>query len=422
MLKIDIGLIKDALDIFDVTLNVSAKNSLQSIFKTKLSSNEAIQERQQILKCFRINYVLFKQYHYPLIHQREVFLNLEQNKFTNILSFENPLKKLNSNKQLAQDLKGKAIQFIHFFDFYYQTYLRSFDSSQFPDLYKSKYQQFVSYLNSFNLEEQKKRIIDKKFHLKETLEVVKIMETHYKNKQQQIFIDFFFEFEAFIAITNQSILYNFCFAETSESQVFIDNFYHPKLTKPVKNTLVNSNGVLLLTGANMAGKSTLLKSIGLCVYLHHLGLPIPATKAQIPFYNHIYIFLNNNDDLNSGYSYFMQEILNLKEVVVRCSNNETCFAIFDELFKGTNFEDAFAISQTTLNGLVKFNTSLFIISSHIHQLKQVVEKQQTIQPYYLECLIKDNHPQFTYELKKGFSDLKLGQILFNSEKLNTLFG
>ena len=116
----------------------------------------------------------------------------------------------------------------------------------------------------------------------------------------------------------------------------------------------------------------------------------------------------------------MQEVLNLKEVVLKCNDKQTCFALFDELFKGTNFEDALEISTTTLNGLHKFKNSFFAISSHIHQLKDRISDNNNIHTYYLECLINNGTPYFTYQLKKGFSDLKLGKIIFENEKLNDL--
>lgn len=252
------------------------------------------------------------------------------------------------------------------------------------------------------------------------MNILQIFQQHYIYNKQFAFIDFFAEFEAFISISKQTIKYQFQFPEIGENQLILEKFYHPKLKNAVTNSFSNSNGVLLLTGANMAGKSTFLKTLGICVYLSHLGFPIPAKEAKIPFYNQIYIFINNNDDLSSGYSYFMQEVLNLKEVVLKCSENETCFALFDELFKGTNFEDALEISKTTLNGLLKFTNSFFAISSHIHQLKDVTNAQKNIHTYYLECLINNGIPHFTYRLKKGFSDLKLGKIIFENEKLNEL--
>lgn len=94
--------------------------------------------------------------------------------------------------------------------------------------------------------------------------------------------------------------------------------------------------------------------------------------------------------------------------------------IFDELFKGTNFEDALEISKTTFLGLRKFTNSCFIISTHIHQLKEFTYINKDISTFYMECLLAENRPVFTFKLKEGFSDLKLGAIIFKNENLQQL--
>ena len=121
----------------------------------------------------------------------------------------------------------------------------------------------------------------------------------------------------------------------------------------------------------MSGKSTFLKSIGLCVYLAHLGIGIPASKAELPFLYHLSISINHNDDILNSYSHFMIELMRLKHVLVEATTNKKCFAVFDELFKGTNTEDAVQISSTTIKGLMNFPDCFFFISTHLHQLKEI---------------------------------------------------
>lgn len=419
-MKIEVAIIEDLFDIFNNTLNINAQNALKRILTTKLTNISAIKSQQQIVKCFIENNPLFMDYQYPILHFREVFLMIEQTNFNQIIAQKNPIKTLKSNKRILQTTKGKTTQLIFFLHFYYSNYLKDFDYKNFPSEYKERFIEFKNYFESFDLDFYQEKIRTKKFDVEDILNILQIFQQHYIYNKQFAFIDFFAEFEAFISISKQTIKYQFQFPKIGVNQLILEEFYHPKLKNAVTNSFSNSNGVLLLTGANMAGKSTFLKTLGICVYLSHLGFPIPAKEAKIPFYNQIYIFINNNDDLSSGYSYFMQEVLNLKEVVLKCSENQTCFALFDELFKGTNFEDALEISKTTLNGLLKFTDSFFAISSHIHQLKDVTNTQKNIHTYYLECLINNGIPYFTYRLKKGFSDLKLGKIIFENEKLNEL--
>lgn len=418
-MKIENDIITDVFDVFNATLNINAQNALKRIINNKLQSVEALKKQQQIIKCFIANFHLFTNYHYPILHYREVFFMIEQSNFGSILDQPKPLKILKSDKKF-QITKGKASQLIIFLHYYYTTYLKDFKFAEFPDDYKNQFNEFTAYFESFDLDYYQDKIRSKKLKADDVLAIIQIFQKHYTEGKQFPFIDFFAKFEAYISIAKQSLKHEFQFPEIIEKSITLTDFYHPKVKNPITNSFDNSNGVLLLTGANMAGKSTFLKSLGMCVYLAHLGFPVPAKEAKIPFYNEIYIFINNNDDLSNRYSHFMQEVLNLKEVVIKCNDQKTCFALFDELFKGTNFEDALEISTTTLNGLIKFQNSFFAISSHIHQLKDRISNKNNIHTYYLECLINNGAPCFTYQLKKGFSDLKLGKIIFENEKLNEL--
>lgn len=418
-MKIENDIITDIFDVFNATLNINAQNALKRTIKNKLQNVEALKNQQQIIKSFIANFHLFTNYHYPILHYREVFFMIEQSNFGSILDQSKPLKTLKSDKKF-QITKGKASQLIIFLHYYYATYLKDFKCDDFPDDYKKQFNEFIAYFKSFNLDFYQDKIRTKNLNADDVLAIIQIFQKHYIEGKQFPFVDFFAQFEAYISIAKQSLKYHFQFPEMIGNDIILTDFFHPKVKNAITNSFDNSNGVLLLTGANMAGKSTFLKSLGMCVYLAHLGFPIPAKEAKIPFYNEIYIFINNNDDLSSGYSYFMQEVLNLKEVILKCNDQQTCFALFDELFKGTNFEDALEISTTALNGLLKFKNSFFAISSHIHQLKDRISNKNNIHTYYLECLINNGTPHFTYQLKKGFSDLKLGKIIFENEKLNEL--
>jgi DNA mismatch repair protein MutS len=117
----------------------------------------------------------------------------------------------------------------------------------------------------------------------------------------------------------------------------------------------------------------------------------------------------------------MSEIITLKKVLLEVEQHKKCFAVFDELFRGTNIEDALEISTATIKGLVKIPNSLFIISTHLHQLKDMEEIQNgQVATYFIECGLHDNIPAFTYKLKDGWSDLKIGRILFEREGLNKM--
>ena len=117
----------------------------------------------------------------------------------------------------------------------------------------------------------------------------------------------------------------------------------------------------------------------------------------------------------------MSEIKVLKNVVFEATHSKKCFAIFDELFRGTNVEDALVLSGTTILGLTQFAGSCFFISTHLHQLREgLPEKDGRIGVYCIECQLEKGRPVFTYKLRSGWSDLKIGQIIFDQEGLNEL--
>jgi DNA mismatch repair protein MutS len=253
------------------------------------------------------------------------------------------------------------------------------------------------------------------------VELTNIISEKAKKGELSTFWQRYFLFEAHLSISMGIVKQGFIFPTFTESVLSIDDIYHPLLKQAVKNSITTSKNVILLTGPNMSGKSTFLRAVGLCIYLGHIGLGVPASRAEMPFFDCISISINLNDDILNGYSHFMIEVMNLKKVVIEAANNKKCFAVFDELFRGTNIEDAVEISSTTIKGLNKFHNSYFFISTHLQQLKELEEAQnETTSTYYFDCELKNNTPIFTYLLKKGWSDLKIGRILFEKEGLNKM--
>jgi DNA mismatch repair protein MutS len=231
-----------------------------------------------------------------------------------------------------------------------------------------------------------------------------------------------FIFEAYLSLSFGIVKHTLTFPIFSENTISLSDFYHPVLGKPIKNKLTSDSNLILFTGPNMSGKSTLLKAISLCVYLGHIGMGVPASKAVFPFFDTILIRISHNDDIINGYSHFMTEVIDLKKVVLEAVQERKCFAVFDELFIGTNIEDAVDISSATLNGLTKYKNSLFLISTHLHQLKETaVVRTKQASTWFLDCELDEENPLFTYKLKEGWSEVKVGRLLFNKEGLTDLF-
>jgi len=120
------------------------------------------------------------------------------------------------------------------------------------------------------------------------------------------------------------------------------------LAEPVAYDLTmdkNAN-FIFLTGANMAGKSTLIKAIGLSVYLAHLGMGVPAFQMQLTLFDGILTNINVEDNLVKGESYFFNEVKRIRETIIKITNGKRWLVLIDEIFKGTNIQDAMKCSTS----------------------------------------------------------------------------
>jgi DNA mismatch repair protein MutS len=303
----------------------------------------------------------------------------------------------------------------------HQTYLTKIDFSLFPESYATELERMKAFLVDFDLDHYENIFHKKKIRVKHIVELTKIITEKVTTGQAAAFWTRWFSFEAHLSISAGIIKHEFVFPLVGHNSFSIEGLFHPLLSHPVKNDLEANKNVILLTGPNMSGKSTLLKAVSLSVYLAHTGLAVPASKATMPFFTCISVAINLTDSIVSGYSHFMSEIMTLKNVLTEAAAGARCFAVFDELFRGTNIEDALEISTATIRGLPKFSNSLFIISTHLHQLKDMNQiKTEQVSTCFIECELTNNIPRFTYKLRPGWSDLRLGRILFEQEGLNKM--
>ncbi|MCL5246703.1 hypothetical protein M4I21_12835 [Cellulophaga sp. 20_2_10] len=413
----DLKIEKEILPVFNYSLNAYAKEKIIEILKTPLDSIAEIVARQNILKGFTANNQILKDYSYTVLYLNEVHYFLKDEKIED-LSQKKLKYKLFASKQEKIRYISKFNQLILFFHRLESRYFTRIKLNQFPEEYATKIRAILKFLSDFELSKYEYIIREKRLKDNHVIELTEKINTLKDAGKIIPFWENLFLFEAYLSINLGIQKNNFTFPHFNKKHIKLKDFYHPLINKPVKNDFETQSNVILLNGPNMSGKSTFLKAVGLCVYLGHLGIGIPASFGELPFCNNFSIEINRRDDILNGYSHFMTEVMNLKSVVQKASSGKQCFAIFDELFSGTNVEDAFEICQTTINGLSKFKNSFFLISTHIQELKNVSNDQ--VSNYYIDCELIEDKPTFTYKLKKGWSDIKVGRILFDKEGLNEL--
>lgn len=208
-----------------------------------------------------------------------------------------------------------------------------------------------------------------------------------------------------------------CRPEMTKSMDFsINGFVHPFTEKGRKNDWKMDNGnICFFTGSNMAGKSTTLKAIGIAVWLAHCGLPVPVASMTCPVFDGIYTSINLPDSLRDGRSHFMAEILRIKEVLQKAKSGKRCLIILDEMFRGTNAQDALEASIAVNEILKKYPYNSFLISTHILEYAQHFEKDSACCFYYMDSKIENDQFLCPYQLLKGISEAKVGYWLVKKE-------
>lgn len=169
--------------------------------------------------------------------------------------------------------------------------------------------------------------------------------------------------------------------------------------------------LVFLSGPNMAGKSSFLRTTGLIICLAHIGMAVPAQHASIPFFDLVEIQINSNDNPKEGYSQFYSEIIKIRSLLNDIDSGKNCFFVFDEIFKGTNLTDATACAEILFERLHTNQNSTGIVSSHHTDLLSNVD-DEPLQFMFLDVMLEDEKPIFTYQLKQGISQIKLGLYLF----------
>lgn len=418
----DLHIEEEILPLFDFTYNRFSGEIVRQILTTPGQTKTEILYRQQILQGFTGNHPIWKDYSYSRFNLSDIHSFLESVSAGSFFSGHWRRKLMFSEKE-RNHKRGKLIMLIQLFEKIHTTYIRKLNTSLFPEAYARELEQINGFFTDFNLTYYQSVFLKKKLKIGHIVDLMKIITEKVTNGQAASFWRHWYLFEAYLSISEGILRHGFIFPAFDDAIFSIRGLYHPLVKNPVKNDFTAHKNVLLLTGPNMSGKSTLLKSLSLCVYLGHIGLGVPASGATMPYFSTISVAIHLTDSIVSGYSHFMSEIIALKSVLTQAAKQERCFAVFDELFRGTNIEDALEISRTTLKGLVKFPRSYFIISTHLHQLKDMEEiKQDQITTAFIDCALQGNVPFFTYQLKQGWSDLKLGRILFEKEGLNTILG
>jgi DNA mismatch repair protein MutS len=239
-------------------------------------------------------------------------------------------------------------------------------------------------------------------------------------KETEHILDLVNMLDAYISVANTAKTYNLCYPQLHSekaSELDICGAFHLQLENPTGNSIRfrENRNVFFLTGSNMAGKSTLLKSAAICIYLAHLGFPVPAQSMNFSLFSGLMTTINLPDNLSLGYSHFYNEVKRVKDVALAVNKNLPMVVIFDELFRGTNVKDAYEGSVAVIKGFAQIKSTVFMISTHIVEVAHDLKDHPAMDFHYMETDLSSGTPVFSYQLKEGVTEERMGMWIINNE-------
>lgn len=214
------------------------------------------------------------------------------------------------------------------------------------------------------------------------------------------------EIEALASISNLSFDFdNWNYPTISTADIIESkDMTHPMIAgKAIANsfTLNSNEKVALITGSNMSGKSTFLRTLGLNLLLSYIGAPTSSKSFTCGVFN-IYTCMRTKDNLEESISSFYAEILRIKILIKASKEGEKVFFLLDEIFKGTNSKDRHEGAQVLINQLVN-NNAMGLVSTHDLELCDLEKTKKWIKNYNFQEYYDNNTIKFDYKLRRGKS-------------------
>ena len=173
--------------------------------------------------------------------------------------------------------------------------------------------------------------------------------------------------------------------------------------------------VVLITGPNMGGKSTYMRQVALIVMMAQIGSFVPAKYANLTIFDQIFTRIGASDDLISGQSTFMVEMLEANNALRFAS--EKSLILFDEIGRGTATFDGMAIAQAMIEYIASEIHCMTLFSTHYHELTFLEDKGLGIQNVHASARVDNDHLVFEYLIKKGRSNKSYGVNVAKLAKL-----
>ena len=200
---------------------------------------------------------------------------------------------------------------------------------------------------------------------------------------------------------------------TDKREIRLISDRHPVVEKVINTEYVpndivmdENTNILLITGPNMAGKSTYMRQLAITVIMAQIGCFVPAKEAILPIFDAIFTRIGASDDLVSGESTFMVEMNEAEYAISNATVNS--LVLFDELGRGTATFDGMALAQSIIEYIEKNIKCKTLFSTHYHELTDLSDTLDTLKNVHVSAVEEDGNITFIHKVKEGSIDKSYG--------------
>ncbi len=407
--------------IYNRTYTRGGAELLEKMFLYPLSSQDEINDRSQTIQQFCDLKVTFP-FRTDQLDSAEIYMAMTDRR-TKLAHRDNGLSRkfddflsTDGDYKLIRNGIAAVIGILNALKSFLDTTRSSFDQTAFG----AELKELLTILEDGELRSLLKLGIQNKLTHEEAVDCDDLIRFRSLYKIKRL-LSFIYNIDVYLSVAEVALSRTYVFPKAlnaDEHTVQIAGLYHPLVKNAVANNISitpNSN-IVFLTGANMAGKSTFMKSLGIALYLAHMGFPVAASHMEFSVRDGLYTTINLPDDLGSGNSHFYAEVLRVKKIAKELGVAKNLFIIFDELFRGTNVKDAYEGTIALTEAFAHKQNCMFIVSTHIIEAGDVLrDRCNNINFLYLPTKMEHNVPVYTYKLEQGITADRHGMIIINNE-------
>lgn len=217
-----------------------------------------------------------------------------------------------------------------------------------------------------------------------------------------------------------------CFAKISEErhytrpsfsdqgEIKLTNGRHPVVEKVMNSQeyvpndcrMSDDRSILLITGPNMSGKSTYMRQVALTSILAQIGCFVPADEATLPIFDQVFTRIGAADDLISGQSTFMVEMLETKNAVTNAT--QSSLILLDEIGRGTSTYDGMALAQAIIEYIHEHIGAKTLFSTHYHEMTSMDQHLPGVHNVHVSAIEQSGKLVFLHKIKEGAADKSYG--------------